>query len=98
MEFEKLLDDERGPRISQIYFSPFFPFVSHSLSLSFALSLHLVTNTMDDSNEVDTGKIVYDWNPPTGIIDRYHYHDAAITEEDVSFLPIGVNLLTCLTL
>ncbi|SAM03480.1 hypothetical protein [Absidia glauca] len=38
---------------------------------------------MDESNEVDTGKIVYDWNPPTGIIDRYYYHDSAITQEDM---------------
>ncbi|KAI8332062.1 WD40-repeat-containing domain protein [Chlamydoabsidia padenii] len=38
---------------------------------------------MEDNNEVDTGKIVYDWNPPTGIIDRYYYHDATITQEDM---------------
>lgn len=40
--------------------------------------------TMDDSTDVDTGKIVYEWNPPTGIIDRYYYHDSVISQEDVS--------------
>jgi THO complex subunit 3 len=39
---------------------------------------------MADSTEVDTGKIVYEWNPPTGIIDRYYYHDSTISQEDVS--------------
>ncbi|KAI8075296.1 WD40-repeat-containing domain protein [Gongronella butleri] len=37
---------------------------------------------MDDS-EVDTGKVVYDWDPPTGIIENYWFHENQVSKNDM---------------
>lgn len=39
---------------------------------------------MDNQEELDEGKIVYDWNPPSGKLQNFFYKGAAIDRDHVS--------------
>lgn len=45
---------------------------------------------MDNQEELDEGKIVYDWNPPSGKKQNFFYKGAAIDRDHVSnfFAPL----------
>lgn len=36
-----------------------------------------------EENLDDSGRIIYDWNPPVGYLEKYYYHRASITYDEV---------------
>ena len=39
--------------------------------------------TETEENLNDSGQIIYDWNPPTGILENYTYQGEPITKTEV---------------
>lgn len=49
-----------------------------------------------EENLSDTGQILYDWNPPTGVLQNYYYNGSRITSSEVDVFNTCLLIYVCL--